>query len=60
MLAPADAPAALLQLLTSAVGWLKEERPTADVNIMMVVGVPNCGKSSIINALKVSAKSQGM
>jgi hypothetical protein len=55
----AAAAAAILQLLRAAVGWIQRERAHSELSIMMLVGLPNSGKSSLINALKVSAKAAG-
>jgi ribosome biogenesis GTPase A len=43
----------------SALDWLRRERGASDLSIMMVVGLPNSGKSSLINAFKMAAKKQG-
>lgn len=45
--------------MRSALDWLKAERAASDLSIMMVVGLPNSAKSSLINAFKVAAKRQG-
>lgn len=47
------------KVLDTCVSWLRDERPNADMSLMMVMGVPNCGKSSIINALKVASQRTG-
>jgi ribosome biogenesis GTPase A len=50
----------MLQLLRAAVGWIQRERAHSELSIMMLVGLPNSGKSSLINALKMSAKAAGV
>jgi ribosome biogenesis GTPase A len=45
--------------MDSALEWLKKERAASELSIIMVVGLPNSGKSSIINAFKLAAKKQG-
>ena len=47
------------QVLHTALDWLQRERATSELSIMMVVGLPNSGKSSLINAFKLSSKKQG-
>lgn len=48
------------QVLQEAVSWLAAERSsTSDLSVMMVVGLPNSGKSSLINALKLAANTKG-
>jgi predicted GTPase len=49
----------LLQLLDTAVGWVERERAQSQLSILMVVGLPNSGKSSLINALKMAARQAG-
>lgn len=49
----------VVQLLASAVEWVSAERPQSSQSVMMVVGVPNAGKSSVINALKLAANARG-
>lgn len=48
-----------VQVLSTAVGWIERERVASELSIMMVVGLPNSGKSSLINALKLAARSTG-
>jgi ribosome biogenesis GTPase A len=57
--AAAAAVAAALQLLRAAVGWIQRDRAASELSIMMLVGLPNSGKSSLINAFKLSAKAAG-
>lgn len=45
--------------MRAAVGWLERERANSELSIMLVVGLPNSGKSSLINALKLAAKAAG-
>jgi ribosome biogenesis GTPase A len=45
--------------MAAIVEIIKSNRPKSLLSTVMVVGVPNCGKSSIINAMKVAAKKQG-
>ena len=47
------------QVLHAACSWLQRERPRADLSLLMVLGLPNTGKSSLINALKLAAKQAG-
>ena len=49
---PGRAGRALLEDLTSR---LRAECPHADALLVMVVGVPNCGKSSLVNSLRLAA-----
>lgn len=49
----------LPQVMHAALDWLKRERAASELSIMMVVGLPNSGKSSLVNALKLAAKRQG-
>jgi hypothetical protein len=46
--------------MLTALDWLKKERAASELSIMMVLGLPNSGKSSIINAFKLAAKKQGV
>ena len=39
------------QILGLARGWLQEEKGGAPTLLLMVVGVPNVGKSALINTL---------
>jgi ribosome biogenesis GTPase A len=48
-----------LQLLRTAVGWIQRDRSQSELSIMLLVGLPNSGKSSLINALKAAAKAAG-
>lgn len=48
-----------LQVMHSALDWLQRERTASELSIMLVVGLPNSGKSSLINALKLAAKKRG-
>jgi ribosome biogenesis GTPase A len=48
-----------LQLLRTAVDWIQRDRSASELSIMLLVGLPNSGKSSLINALKMSAKAAG-
>ncbi|GLI65434.1 hypothetical protein VaNZ11_008799 [Volvox africanus] len=48
------------KVLDAALGWLQSERCNADLNLMMVTGAPNTGKSSLINALKRAAQREGL
>lgn len=43
-----------------ALEWLQRERAQSELSIMMVVGLPNSGKSSLINSLKLAARKQGV
>lgn len=43
------------QLLSTATDWLHRDRPDSPLSLMLVVGVPNVGKSSLINAIKGTA-----
>lgn len=40
--------------------WLPNKQGQGEVYVMMVVGVPNVGKSTFINALKQHAHKQGL
>eukprot|EP00775_Hariotina_reticulata_P004201 gene4201-4449_t len=53
-------PASVKKLLDTAIGWIERERAQSQLSILMVVGLPNSGKSSIINALKASARQAGV
>ncbi|KAF8060483.1 SIN2 [Scenedesmus sp. PABB004] len=57
--ASAASPPSVRRLLAAASGWLAAERSGCELSIMMVVGLPNSGKSSLINALKLAARSAG-
>ncbi|GIL93277.1 hypothetical protein Vretimale_19666 [Volvox reticuliferus] len=48
------------KVLDAALGWLQSERCNTDLNLMMVAGAPNTGKSSLINALKRAAQREGL
>lgn len=48
-----------LQLMMAIVEAVKTKRAKSLLSTVMIVGVPNCGKSSIINAMKKAAKKQG-
>ena len=43
------------ELLEAISTRLRAERPQADALLVMLVGVPNCGKSSLVNALRRAA-----
>lgn len=43
-------------LLREAVVWLGKDKPRSDILLMMMAGVPNVGKSTLINALRNEAK----
>ncbi|KAF6264356.1 P-loop containing nucleoside triphosphate hydrolase protein [Scenedesmus sp. NREL 46B-D3] len=53
-------PRSTKQLLRAAVGWIQRDRAQSELSIMLLVGLPNSGKSSLINALKASAKAAGV
>jgi ribosome biogenesis GTPase A len=48
------------QVLRSIKRWLPEDRDTGTVQIMMVVGTPNVGKTTFINAMKRHAVESGL
>ncbi|KXZ41893.1 hypothetical protein GPECTOR_250g621 [Gonium pectorale] len=48
------------KVLDAALGWLRAERPQSDLSLILIAGMPNTGKSSLINALKRAAKRQDM
>ncbi|MEW5318931.1 MAG: hypothetical protein WDW38_010113 [Sanguina aurantia] len=58
--ASAPSQATVSAALKEALEWLTAERTHADLSLMMVLGVPNVGKSSLINALKLCANSDGL
>lgn len=49
----------LMQVLDAALSWLSADRPHSDMSLVLVAGMPNTGKSSLINALKRAAQKQG-
>ncbi len=46
-------------MLDAALSWLSADRPNSDMSLVLVAGMPNTGKSSLINALKRAAQKQG-
>lgn len=50
----------VLQLLRTAVGWIQRERAQSELSVMLLVGLPNSGKSSLINGLKMAARATGV
>lgn len=48
------------QVMDSALEWLRRERAASELSIMLVLGLPNSGKSSLINACKLAATKQGV
>lgn len=48
------------QVMHTALEWLQRERAASELSVMLVVGLPNSGKSSLINAFKLAAKKRGI
>lgn len=48
------------RVLDAALSWLSADRPHSDMSLVLVAGMPNTGKSSLINALKRAAQKQGL
>uniref|UniRef100_A0A383VII8 CP-type G domain-containing protein n=1 Tax=Tetradesmus obliquus TaxID=3088 RepID=A0A383VII8_TETOB len=53
-------PRSVKQLLRTAVGWIQRERAQSELSVMLLVGLPNSGKSSLINGLKMAARATGV
>eukprot|EP01025_Chloroclados_australasicus_P019352 TRINITY_DN20557_c0_g1_i1.p1 TRINITY_DN20557_c0_g1~~TRINITY_DN20557_c0_g1_i1.p1 ORF type:complete len:396 (-),score=38.42 TRINITY_DN20557_c0_g1_i1:392-1579(-) len=48
------------KLMKDCLEELKSKKAKDDILLAMIIGVPNCGKSSLINAMRAEAKQQGL